>query len=160
VDQATVRAIEDVLANVRRRPDGLAGILPVLLNIEAAVGYVPQDSVACVARALGVTDAQVAGVLSYYPDLHTSPRGRHVVRVCMGEACLANHGGRVLQAVRDHLRIGVGETASGGVYSLEQVYCVGNCGVSPSLVVDETLYGRVTPEQVPALLERKRQEGS
>ena len=154
MDPVTVRAIEEILEAVRMRTEKPVGILPVLLEIETAIGYVPRECIAPVARALGVTDAQVAGVLSYYPDLRTSPKGCHVIRVCLGEACLANRGGLVLRAVQDRLHVAVGETATGGQWSLEKVYCVGNCGVSPTLVVDDVIHGRVTPDQVPRLLER------
>jgi NADH:ubiquinone oxidoreductase subunit E len=150
------RTIESVIAEARSTPDGQTGILPVLLRIEAAIGYVPPESLPRIAQVLGVSGALVAGVLSYYPDLHTKPRGRHVVRVCLGEACLANHGDRVLRAIKEQLCIGVGETTADGRCSLEQVYCVGNCGVSPSVVVDDQLHGRVAPERVPALLDRYR----
>jgi NADH:ubiquinone oxidoreductase subunit E len=150
------RAIEEVLADNRMSPEKPAGILPVLLKIEQVVGYVPQDSVTPVARALGVTEAQVAGVRSYYPDLHTSPPGSHLVRVCLGEACLANRGDHVLRAVQDRLRVKIGETTTGGRWTLEKVYCVGNCGVSPTVVIDDVIHGRITPEQVPGLLERYR----
>ena len=156
MDPLAARAIEEILTNIRMRPERPACILPVLLQIEAAAGYVPPGSVVPVAKAIGVTNAQVAGVLSYYPDLRTSPPGRHVVRVCLGEACLANRAGRVLQAVRDQLHIDIGETAAGGRWTLEKVYCVGNCGVSPTVVIDDVIHGRVTPEQVPGLLERSR----
>lgn len=156
MDPVTARAIEETLAEFRKRPEKPAGILPVLLKIEEVVGNVPRDSVTPVARALGVTEAQVAGVLSYYPDLRTSPPGSHLVRVCLGEACLANRGGRVLRAVQDQLRVEIGETTTDGRWTLEKVYCVGNCGVSPTVVIDDVIHGRMTPEQVPGMLERDR----
>jgi NADH:ubiquinone oxidoreductase subunit E len=105
---------------------------------------------------VGVTDADVAGVLSFYPDLHTRPRGRHLIRICMGESCLANHCTRVLSAMGDELRIGLNATTPDGRFTLERVYCVGNCAVSPSVMVDDEVHGRVTSSDVPALLEKYR----
>jgi len=154
VDPALARRVEDILANVRSKPGEPVGILPVLLRLETVIGSVPPDSIPLIAQALGATDAQVSGVLSYYPDLHTTSQGRHVVRVCSGEACLANHGSRVLRAVQDQLHVDVGDTTTGGCWTLEKVYCVGNCGVSPTILIDDVIYGRVAPEQVPGLLER------
>jgi len=156
VDHALAQTVETVLANVCAQPGERGGILGVLLKLDAMIGYVPLESLPRIAQALGVTDAEVAGVLSYYPDLHTQPKGRHVVRVCLGEACLANHGSRVFRAVQDRLRVDPGGTVPGGRCTLEKVYCVGNCGVSPSVMIDDDLYGRVTPDQVPMLLERYR----
>jgi len=102
---------------------------------------------------LGVTDAQVAGVLSYYPDLCTESPGQCVIRVCMGESCTANRGGRVLRALQDLLSIDVGDTTPARRFTLEKVYCLGNCAVSPTVIVGEELYGRVTPSQIPSILE-------
>jgi NADH:ubiquinone oxidoreductase subunit E len=105
---------------------------------------------------LGVSDAQVAGVLSYYSDLRIQSAGRHLIRVCMGESCMANHGGRVLRAIQDHLRVSVGDNEPEKRFTLEQMSCAGNCAVSPTVRVDKELYGKVTPSDVPSLLEPYR----
>lgn len=147
------RTFEEVLASCRPVPPAKPNILQVLLAVQEAVGYVPAKHVPRIAQVLGVTDAQVAGVLSYYPDLCTESPGRCVIRVCMGESCTANHGGRVLRAIQDLLSIDVGDTTPGKRFTLEKVYCVGNCAVSPTVIVGEGLYGRVTPSQIPSILE-------
>ncbi|TKS59574.1 MAG: formate dehydrogenase subunit gamma [Nitrospira sp.] len=154
MEPSVAHRVEQVLERVSAQAGTRVSILDLLEKVEAAIGYVPLESIPRLAQSLGVSEAQVAGVLSYYPDLHTQPTGRHVVRVCLGEACLANHGNRVLQAMCKHLQADVGETTSDGRCTVETVYCVGNCGVSPSVVIDEDLYGRVTPDRLPALLER------
>lgn len=146
--------LEQVLERAHAQRGRHLSILEALQQVEAAIGYVPPESISRVAESLGVTDAQVAGVLSDYPDLHSAPRGRHVIRLCQGEACLANHGSRVWSRVCEQLRATVGTTTPDGRYTIEKVYCVGNCAVSPTVMVDEDLYGRVTPDQIPALLER------
>jgi len=144
---------EEVLASCRPVPPAKPNILQVLLAVQEAVGYVPTKHVPRIAQVLGVTDAQVAGVLSYYPDLCTESPGQCVIRVCMGESCTANHGGQVLRAIQDLLSIDVGDTTPGRGFTLEKVYCVGNCAVSPTVIVGEELYGRVTPSQIPSILE-------
>jgi NADH:ubiquinone oxidoreductase subunit E len=132
-----------------------ANILQALLTIQQAKRYVPVEALPQIAHELGVTEADVAGVLSYYPDLRTSPPGRHVIRVCIGESCMANHCPAVIRAVETHLRSKTGETI-GEAFTLEKVYCVGNCALSPTLMVDQDIHGRVEPRQVPALLNRYR----
>ena len=102
------------------------------------------------------TSAQIAGVLSYYPDLRVTVPGRHVIRVCMGESCYANGCGRVLRELQDHLRADVGETTAGGKFTLDTMSCAGNCAVSPTVLIDRDLYGRVLPSQVETMLERYR----
>jgi len=130
-------------------------MLQALLTIQQANGYVPVEALSQIAHALTVTEADIAGVLSYYPDLRTSPPGRHVIRVCMGESCMANHCPAVFRAAEGYFRLKIGET-KGNAFTLEKVYCMGNCALSPTLVVDQDIYGRVEPAQVPALLERYR----
>jgi NADH:ubiquinone oxidoreductase subunit E len=128
-------------------------ILSCLLAVQEALGYVPHDAIPEIARSLDVTEADVAGVLSYYPDLRTGRPGRHVIRVCTGESCAANHCAKGLAALQDRLKIRVGETTPDGRFTLEQVSCVGNCAVGPSLVIDEDVYGRVGGADVARLLE-------
>ena len=127
-------------------------ILKTLLAIQSELGHVPPASVPEIAEALGVTDAAVAGVLSGYPDLRTKTSGRHVVRVCQGESCVANHCGRVLKELEKKLGVGLGETTRDGRFTLEKVYCVGNCAASPTVMIGEDVHGRVTPAEVGALL--------
>ncbi len=138
-------------------PDGRPpNILRALFAVQAALGFVPRDSVPEIAAALGVTEADVAGVLLGYPDLRTTPPGRHVVRVCLGESCVANHCGRVLKEVEKNLGVRLGDTTRDGRFTLEKIYCAGNCAASPSVMIDEDVHGRVSPAAVGALLKDYR----
>ena len=141
------------LAQILSQAKGRApNILKTLLAIQSELGHVPPASVPGIAGALGVTDAEVAGVLSGYPDLRTEAPGRHVVRVCQGESCVANHCGRVLNELEKKLGVGLGGTTRDGRFTLEKVYCVGNCAASPTVMIGEDVHGRVTPEAAWALL--------
>jgi NADH:ubiquinone oxidoreductase subunit E len=132
-----------------------ANILKALLAIQHTHRYVPVEVLPQVAHALGVTEADVAGVLSYYPDLRTAQPGRHVIRVCMGESCVANHCMAVVRAVEASVRLETGETTE-HPFTLEAVYCMGNCALSPTLAVDQDIYGRVEPAKISALLAHYR----
>lgn len=144
---------EPVLAVIlTRHQTSPPNILHALLEIQETLGSVSPGAIPEIARTLDVTEADVAGVLSYYPELRTAKPGRHVIRLCLGESCMANHGAKVLDRLRAHLKIEVGETTRDGRFTLERLYCVGNCAVGPSLMVDGTVHGRVRPDQVPSLL--------
>ncbi len=143
-------SLETALGTCRTRPPN---VLQTLLAVQDALGYVPPEAVADIARYLEVTEADVAGVLSYYPELRTRASGRHLVRICMGESCVANRCNRGLVALRSRLGIDLGETTSDNRFSLERVYCLGNCAVSPTVMVDEAIYGRVGGVDVLAILE-------
>ncbi|MEW6245101.1 MAG: NAD(P)H-dependent oxidoreductase subunit E [Nitrospirota bacterium] len=151
-EQASLLA--EILDRCRpQRPDR-ANVLQTLLVVQERLGHVPPNAVGEIAHALQVTEADVAGVLSYYPDLRVRTTGRHLIRVCMGESCLANRSARVLCQLRDRLQVGVGETTPDGRFTLENVYCVGNCAVSPSVIIDGDLYGRMTPAELAAVIEK------
>lgn len=127
-------------------------VLDTLLAVQGRLGHVPSAAVPEIARALEVTEADVSGVLSYYPELRTQPPGRHLIRVCTGESCVANHCGRLTEALAEELRVGMGATTPDGRFTLEKIYCVGNCAVGPSVMIDEDVHGRVTPSDIGTLL--------
>lgn len=151
-DQAA--ALAGLLEEHRPRSGQPVNLLRTLLAVEQALGYVPREALTPIALALGVPEADVAGVLSYYPDLHRTPRGRHTLRLCLGEACVANRSARLLTDVQQALGVGVGETSSDGRVTVERVYCLGNCGVGPTVMLDDHLYGRVTGPELRRILDR------
>lgn len=146
-------AASQILEALERCRAQSPNILEGLQILQERFGYVPLSAVPELAHALGVSEADIAGTLSYYPELHTRPAGRHQVRLCMGEACVANHCERLLSALRDSLGVGLGETTPDARFSLDRIYCVGNCGVGPTVMIDEDVHGRVAPSDVAALLD-------
>jgi NADH:ubiquinone oxidoreductase subunit E len=148
--------LAELIESCRPEPPGKPNLLKTLLTIQRALGHVPITAIHQVSQALDVTDADVAGVLSYYPDLRTEPPGRHVIRICMGESCMANHCPAIIRAVQTYLGDGPSQVVSDARFTLEKVYCVGNCALSPTVVVDQDIHGRVEPAQIPSLLERYR----
>lgn len=145
--------LSEVLESCRPVLPVMPNILKTLLVVQSALGHVPTSAIPQIAQALGATDAQVAGVLSYYTDLRTQSPGRHLIRVCMGESCMANHGGRILHAIQEYVGIAIGGITPGGRFTVAQMSCAGNCAVAPTVIIDEDLRGRVTPADVPSLLE-------
>jgi NADH:ubiquinone oxidoreductase subunit E len=144
--------LAEALESCRPVSPAKPNILKTLLAIQSALGHVPVNTLPQIAQTLGVTEAQVAGVLSYYSDLRTQLPGRHLIRVCMGESCMANHGGRVFRAIQDHVQVAVGEATPENRFTVETMSCAGNCAVSPTVMIDADIYGRVTPSDVSALL--------
>ncbi len=148
--------LAESLESCRPVPSDTPNILKTLLAVQSALGHVPARTLPQIAQVLGVTDAQVAGVLSYYSDLRTQSPGRHLIRVCTGESCTANHGGLILRAIQDYVRDVVGDRAQSERFTVEQMSCAGNCAVSPTVMIDGDFCGRVSPSDVSSLLERYR----
>jgi formate dehydrogenase subunit gamma len=139
----------------RDRPGAL---LPVLHAVQDSVGYVPDDAIPLIAHDLNQTRAEVYGVLTFYHDFRRHPPGRHVVRICRAEAC-QSLGARALEAhAKKTLGIDFHETTMDGAITLEAVYCLGNCGCGPSMLVDpDTLHARVTPEAFDTIVGELRE---
>lgn len=140
--------IHGVLARLKDLPGAL---LPVLHGIQDALGFVPKDAVPVVAKSLNLSRAEVHGVVSFYHWYRTEKPGEHVIHLCRAEACQAVGGRQLESHVKTRLGIDFHETTADGRYTLEPAYCLGNCAVGPSLLIDMQLKGRVTPERFDRL---------
>ena len=133
-------------------------MIPLLQKIQNELGYIPPQSIPLIARSLGLFPSQVQGVISFYTQLYTQPRGRKVVRVCRGTACHVRGGKTILKLVKQHLDIEEGETSPDLEYTLETVACIGVCALAPNIVVADRVHGHVNPKKVEQLF-RDRESG-
>jgi formate dehydrogenase subunit gamma len=127
-------------------------LLPILHSIQDALGYVPDTAVPIVADVLNLSRAEVHGVVTFYHFFRRQPPGKHTLYVCRAEACQSMGSRKLEQYVRQKLGVDFHETTSDGRFTLEPVYCLGNCACSPAVMVDETVYGRVTPERIDEIV--------
>ena len=127
-------------------------LLPILQDVQSALGCVPPAAVGVIAEALNLSRADVYGVVSDYPDLTQRPRAAHRIRWCAGEACQARGSADVLEAIRAGLGVAVGERTADGTTSLDEVFCLGLCATAPALEIDGVPRGRLAPASVPELL--------
>lgn len=145
-DPATVEAIA---SRLKDRPGAL---MLILHEVQDRFGYVPRDSVPIIAHALNLTRAEVHGVATFYHDFRHQPPGRNVIRVCRAESCQAMGAVALADHVRGRLGVGFGETTPDGAFTLEAVYCLGNCGCSPAMMLNDEPYGRVSAARFDELL--------
>jgi formate dehydrogenase subunit gamma len=143
---ATVRRI---VAQHRDRPGPL---IEVLHDVQAAFGYVPAAAVPVVAEELNLSRAEVHGVVTFYHFFRRSPAGAHTVSLCQAESCQSMGAEALAEHARGRLGIDFHETTADGRFSLEPIYCLGNCACSPAAMIDGRLYGRVTPDAFDALI--------
>lgn len=130
-------------------------LMPILHDIQEALGYVPPESVPQIARALNQSRAEVHGVISFYHDFRSAPAGRRILKVCQAESCQAM-GSRALTAdLEAELGCGLGETTGDGEVTLEPVYCLGLCACSPAVMIGDEPLGRATVAAVTARLAAK-----
>ena len=127
-------------------------LLPLLRAVQEELGFIPSEAIPRIAEALNLSRAEVHGVVSFYHYFRTQPSGNHIIYLCRAEAC-QSMGARELEAhVRQRLGVDFHETTADGEFTLEPVYCLGNCACAPSIMVDKTLHGRVDAERFEALL--------
>jgi NADH:ubiquinone oxidoreductase subunit E len=130
-------------------------MIPLLQKIQDEFGYIPPQSIPVIARKLRLFSSQVQGVISFYTQLYTQPRGRKVVRVCRGTACHVRGGKTILKLVKQHLDIEEGETTPDLEYTLETVACIGVCALAPNIVVADHVHGHMNPKKVEQLFRRQ-----
>ena len=128
-------------------------LLPVLHAVQAAFGFVPPDSLPVIAQALGISRAEVHGVVSFHHDFHDMPAGRRTIKLCRAEACQAVGARALADHAQARLGIGWGETTANGAVTPEAVYCLGLCACGPAALVDGHVAGRVTAEAFDRLVE-------
>jgi len=129
-------------------------LIPLLQKIQSELGYIPPESIPIIAKNLRLFPSQVQGVISFYTQLYTEPRGRKVVRVCRGTACHVRGGKTILKLVKQRLGIDEGKTTPDLEYTLETVACIGVCALAPNIVIADRVYGHMNPKKVEQLLRR------
>jgi formate dehydrogenase subunit gamma len=142
-------AVDDALDRLKQMPGAL---MPILHDIQDRLGFVPPESVPTIAHALNLTRAEVHGVISFYHDFRSSPPGRHIVRICRAESCQAVGAESLIAHAERRLGCEFHHTSSNGAVTLEPVYCLGNCALSPAVTVDHEVFGRVTPDRFDAIM--------
>ena len=127
-------------------------LIPILNEINRKVGFLPNGVLEMVSKQLKLPQSKVLSVATFYQMLSTKPRGRHVIQFCESAPCHVTGGRQVWERLQEELNIKAGETTEDDKWSLITVSCLGVCGVGPVVVIDEDLYGNVTPDQLPEIL--------
>jgi NADH:ubiquinone oxidoreductase subunit E len=130
-------------------------LIPLLQRIQNEFGYIPSQSIPILARALRLFPSQVQGVISFYEQLYTRPRGKRIVRVCRGTACHVRGGKTILKLVKKNLGIEEGETTPDMEYTLDTVACIGVCALAPNVVIGDRVFGHMNPKKIEHLMKNR-----
>jgi formate dehydrogenase subunit gamma len=142
-------AVRRIVAQLRDRPGPL---LEVLHAIQGELGFIPEGAIAPVAEGLNLSRAEVHGVVSFYHFFRHHRPGKHTVSVCQAEACQSMGAAALTDYAKRTLGIEFHQTTPDGRFTLEPIYCLGNCACSPAVLIDGALHGRVSPERFAALI--------
>ena len=129
-------------------------LMPALQAIQEHYGYIPEPTVHLTAERLNVYSSQIYGVLTFYAQFHLEPRGKYIIRVCMGTACHVKGAGRIGDTIKDRLGVGHAETTDDLKFTAEYVACIGACGMAPVIMVNDDTYGSLTVQKVDEVIEK------
>jgi len=136
--------------------DTAGNLITILQKAQDIYGYLPKDVMYHIADRIGVSPAEVVGVATFYSQFRLTPIGKYLIMACQGTACHVNGSKRVSDAVGKHLGISHGETTPDGLFTLENVACLGCCSLAPVIMINGEAYGNLTPEKAIAILEEIR----
>lgn len=129
-------------------------LMPALQAIQDHYGYIPEPTVHLTAERLNVYASQIYGVLTFYAQFHLEPRGKFIVRVCMGTACHVKGAGRIADTLKDRLGVGHAETTDDLRFTAEYVACIGACGMAPVIMVNDATYGSMTVQKMDEVIKK------
>ena len=146
--------LDEIIDEYRGRPGAL---IPVLQIAQGIFGYLPEKALKRISLEMGKSFSEVAGVVGFYSFFSTIPRGKHLIRVCLGTACYVRGGKQVLDNLKQELKIDVGGTTEDRLFSLEVARCFGACGLAPTIMIDDEVHQRVKPQRIRAILDQYRE---
>ena len=152
IDQEKLKAI------IHEHEGQTWALIPLLQEIQEAFGYVPPESIEPIAEALNIYPSQVQGVITFYAGFSLEPKGKYVIRVCRGTACHVRGGRSVLRLIKRELELEEGMTTPDYQFTLETTACLGACALAPTMMVDRTYLGKLTPQKVSSILSEHDRE--
>jgi NADH-quinone oxidoreductase subunit E len=134
--------------------DEPGSLIPALQKVQALFGHLPLEAMEHISKVLRIPLAEIFGVATFYAQFAFEPKGRHTILSCQGTACHVRGGATVLEEMKRVLDVDEGGTTQDGRFTLEKVYCVGCCSLSPAIIINETAYGKLVPGTTKKILAR------
>ena len=146
-------ALQKVIDELRDEPGAL---MPIMQRAQDIFGYLPEDVQNYIAKELDIPVSDIYGVATFYAQFNLEPKGKYVISVCMGTACYVKGAQQVLDKLEEVLGVTDGHTTDDGVFTLNATRCLGACGLAPVIMVNDDVYGRLTPDQIPGIIAKYR----
>ena len=146
------------LSRIRELENLPGALLPILHSLQEEFGYIDEAAIPLIATALNLSKAEVHGVVSFYHDFRHAPPGRHLLKICRAEACQSMGCDRLIRHVEGRLGVKLGQTTDDRSFTVDQVFCLGLCALSPAMMLDGKPYGRVSPQVADFLIDDVRRK--
>ncbi len=147
-----------LLAAIDRLKDERGALMPILQEAQEIYGYLPEEVQRIIAKGLNVPFEEVYGVATFYSQFTLNPKGKYKVSVCLGTACYVKGSGAVYARLADELGIQGGECTADARFSLDACRCVGACGLAPVIMINDEVYGRLVPDDIPKILAKYKED--
>lgn len=144
--------MEKVPEIIERFKDIKGALIPVLHEIQKLFGYLPEPALEKVSEGLNISMSEIYGVATFYSNFALEPKGKHIIKVCLGTACYVKGSQEIIDKLCAELGVEVGKTTKDGIFTIEAARCLGGCGLAPVMTIDEKVYGRLFPDDVVRIL--------
>ena len=155
VEKRIEKEMKEILEKHPKQKDSLIAILN---EVQEKYGYIPKSSQMEISKYLDMPMAEIYGVITFYSRFTTSPKGKYNIAVCLGTACFVKGSQSILDRLKERLKISGGETTPDGKFSIDEVRCVGACGLAPVFMVNDEVYGNATVKMVDEVLDKLEKE--
>ncbi len=149
------KELRDIIAERREQRGGL---MPVLQYAQEIYGYLPIEVQKIIAEGLNVSLSEVYGVATFYSQFSLVPKGDYRISICLGTACYVKGADKILEAIEQDVGVKSGECTQDGRFSIDAARCIGACGLAPVIMINDDVYGRLTPAEIPAIINGYRQK--
>lgn len=156
--EANEDKIRELRKYIDKNKDRPGALMPVLQECQRIFTYIPEEMVSVISSGLGVPNSDIYGVATFYSQFTFIPQGKHSISVCLGTACYVKGAAAIMDKLHEELGIGAGETSEDGMFSIVDARCLGDCGSAPVIAVDGELHPKMSAKEIPALLDKYRQE--
>ena len=133
-------------------------IIPIMQAVQEQYRYLPKEALTYIAKKTGLSEAKLYGVATFYSQFKLKPAGKYVISVCLGTACYVKGSQKVLDRLSEELHTPVGKTSPDGLFTLNATRCLGACGLAPVMTINDEVYGRLVPDDIPGILAKYREQ--
>lgn len=147
---------EELKAYIAENKSTPGSLMPIMQYAQESFGYLSLENQILIADSLGIPVTEVYGVATFYSQFSLVPKGDHIISVCQGTACYVKGSAQVLAKVEEVLKITSNETTEDGLFTIQDTRCLGCCGLAPVMTINEDVYGKVTPDMIPGILNKYR----
>ena len=149
LEKEKFEALQQVIDELRNEPGAL---MPIMQRAQDIFGYLPEEVQNYIAKELDIPVSDIYGVATFYAQFNLEPKGKYIISVCMGTACYVKGSQQVLDKLEEVLEVPAGRTTKDGLFTLNATRCLGACGLAPVMMVNEEVYGRLVPDDIPGII--------